>query len=188
MGDATSTKSPQTEAPKLLWGASEVAAFIGRDRRQAYRLLESGVLPGKKLGNTWVTSIDDLRRALGLVRQCDASPVTDITSHLTARPALAARGQSTANNAKRGGMRGGLALMTAFARVRTSSHATRRARRATREKEKYLSGPHGTPRSSGPGKPRRPSAGRAAVGNTTRCSAESICPTTNWNRGDAEWR
>jgi hypothetical protein len=64
MGDNPS--KPDIEAPTLLWGASEVAAFIGRDRRQAYRLLESGVLPGRKIGNTWVASADNLRRALGV--------------------------------------------------------------------------------------------------------------------------
>lgn len=40
----------------LLWGAEAIANEIGVSRRQAFRLLETGQIPGKKVGGRWVVS------------------------------------------------------------------------------------------------------------------------------------
>ncbi len=51
----------------LLWGADEIGKAIRRNRRQTYRLLESGALPAKKVGGVWVASRKILIESL-----CDA--------------------------------------------------------------------------------------------------------------------
>jgi len=38
----------------LLWGAEEIAKFIGRSRRSVFDMLEKGVLPAKKVNGRWV--------------------------------------------------------------------------------------------------------------------------------------
>jgi hypothetical protein len=47
-----------------LWGVKEIAPIIRRSPRQAYELLEKGLIPAKKCGKTWVTTRRRLR-ALG---------------------------------------------------------------------------------------------------------------------------
>jgi hypothetical protein len=40
----------------LLWGARAIAQAIGRSERQAFYLLETGQLPARKVGATWVAA------------------------------------------------------------------------------------------------------------------------------------
>jgi hypothetical protein len=41
-------------ATDLIYGAKVIGAYIGADPRQANYMLETGKLPGFKLGNRWV--------------------------------------------------------------------------------------------------------------------------------------
>jgi hypothetical protein len=51
-----------------LWGAKAIGAEIGRSERQAYHLLENGLIPGEKVGKIWVSTPRRLRgRILGEV-------------------------------------------------------------------------------------------------------------------------
>jgi Helix-turn-helix domain len=47
-----------------VWGASEIARETGLDRGAAYHLLNKGLLPATKIGRKWVSTRDQLRRAL----------------------------------------------------------------------------------------------------------------------------
>jgi hypothetical protein len=49
------------DALGLLWGAEAIAAFIGRDRRQTFYLLQTKKLPAKKIGDQWVATKKDLQ-------------------------------------------------------------------------------------------------------------------------------
>jgi hypothetical protein len=40
----------------LLWGARAIGRAIGRTERQAFHLLETGQLPARKVGATWVAA------------------------------------------------------------------------------------------------------------------------------------
>jgi hypothetical protein len=47
----------------LIWGASDIAAVIGRNRRQTFYYLENGAIPGaRKVAGRWVVARDQLRR------------------------------------------------------------------------------------------------------------------------------
>jgi hypothetical protein len=46
----------------LLWGAEEIGKFIGRTPMQTSYMLESGVLPAKKIGSYWVAERGALAR------------------------------------------------------------------------------------------------------------------------------
>jgi hypothetical protein len=49
----------------IIWGASAIAREAGLpDRAAAYHLLERGLLPARRLGRRWVTTRNQLRRAL----------------------------------------------------------------------------------------------------------------------------
>lgn len=49
--------SEKTDIPiDLIWGAEAIGEAIGRTSRQAYGMLEAGLLPGKKIGGRWVIS------------------------------------------------------------------------------------------------------------------------------------
>jgi hypothetical protein len=52
------------ESPDIVWGAAAIAKIIGRSGRQAFYLLESGALPGRKVGRRWVASRQKLLDAL----------------------------------------------------------------------------------------------------------------------------
>ena len=41
-------------AADLIYGAKVIGAYVGADPRQANYMLETGKLPGFKLGNKWV--------------------------------------------------------------------------------------------------------------------------------------
>ena len=49
---------------KFLWGAEAIGDAIGLDKRQAYHWLQLGKLPGKKVGNSWVSEQGELEDAL----------------------------------------------------------------------------------------------------------------------------
>jgi hypothetical protein len=38
----------------LIWGASAMAQIIGRSARATFHMLETGELPGRKVGGRWV--------------------------------------------------------------------------------------------------------------------------------------
>jgi hypothetical protein len=42
--------------PDPIWGAAAIGRVIGRNPRQTFFLLESGLLPAKKIGARWVAS------------------------------------------------------------------------------------------------------------------------------------
>lgn len=44
-----------------LWGARAIGAEIGKTARQAFHLLETGVIPGRKVGGQWVSERGKLR-------------------------------------------------------------------------------------------------------------------------------
>jgi hypothetical protein len=52
------------ESLDTLWGARAIASYVGLSDRQAYYLLETGQLPGRKIGDRWVASREGLRRHL----------------------------------------------------------------------------------------------------------------------------
>ena len=57
--------STETDSPDdLLWGVHEIGAAIRRTDRQAYHLLAKGLLPGRKIGASWVASRRKLFAAL----------------------------------------------------------------------------------------------------------------------------
>jgi hypothetical protein len=43
-------------------GAAAIARAVGATPRRTYYLLENGLLPAVKEGNTWVSTLDRLRR------------------------------------------------------------------------------------------------------------------------------
>ena len=47
-----------------LWGARAIGAEIDRTERQAFYMLESGHLPGTKVGKTWVSTPRKLRERI----------------------------------------------------------------------------------------------------------------------------
>lgn len=49
---------------KLLWGAPAIARALNITRRKAYHLLETGSLPARKIGGSWVADTDRLRQAI----------------------------------------------------------------------------------------------------------------------------
>jgi hypothetical protein len=51
-----------SSALELIWGVTSIAAEVNRTPRATYRLLEQGVLPGKKVGGIWASSRPWLRR------------------------------------------------------------------------------------------------------------------------------
>jgi len=54
-----------TDSPDdLLWGVRDIGKAIRRSERQAYYLLEKGLLPGRKIGASWVASRRKLFAAL----------------------------------------------------------------------------------------------------------------------------
>jgi len=51
-------------ASDLVWGGEGIGRAINRTARQAFHLLEDGLLPAKKVGGQWCASRAALRRAL----------------------------------------------------------------------------------------------------------------------------
>jgi hypothetical protein len=46
----------------LIWGADSIAREIGVSRRRAFYLLESGLIPAKKIGGRWCATREELRQ------------------------------------------------------------------------------------------------------------------------------
>jgi hypothetical protein len=59
------TDCQNDNALDLLWGANEVGRAIGRDERQAVRLLQTGAIPARKVGGKWVVERGALRAFFG---------------------------------------------------------------------------------------------------------------------------
>jgi hypothetical protein len=52
------------ELNDLLWGATAISDYIGRNYRQTVYLLSTKKLPARKLGQTWLASKSQLRLSL----------------------------------------------------------------------------------------------------------------------------
>ncbi|TPN45303.1 DNA-binding protein [Mesorhizobium sp. B1-1-9] len=46
--------------PRPVWGAKAIGHEIGRTERQAYHMLEAGLLPARKVGDKWVADANQL--------------------------------------------------------------------------------------------------------------------------------
>lgn len=53
-----SVQNPAT----VLWGAAQIGRAVNLTRRQAFRLLEAGHLPAKKIGGKWAARLDLLHK------------------------------------------------------------------------------------------------------------------------------
>lgn len=62
--------------PDLIWGASSIARAIGRTDRQTFHMLDSGVLPAKKVGNRWVAERGALMRFFTMETAAGAQPAS----------------------------------------------------------------------------------------------------------------
>jgi hypothetical protein len=51
----------KNEAERLIWGVPAIAQEIDRTPRQTWHLLNSGLLPAKKVGAKWVATKGGLR-------------------------------------------------------------------------------------------------------------------------------
>jgi hypothetical protein len=50
----------------IIWGASAIARAAGLpDRASAYNLLAHGHLPARRVGRKWVSTVGQIRRAIG---------------------------------------------------------------------------------------------------------------------------
>ena len=47
-----------------LWGARAIGEYVGLGERQASYLLENGHLPGRKIGDRWIATREELRLRL----------------------------------------------------------------------------------------------------------------------------
>lgn len=50
-----------TDETDAVWGATAIGRVINRTARQTFHLLESGSLPARKVGRSWVASRRKLR-------------------------------------------------------------------------------------------------------------------------------
>jgi hypothetical protein len=57
---------PEPE-PDAVWGARNIAREIGTSERMAFYYLETGLIPGAKIGRRWFASRRRLRERLGMV-------------------------------------------------------------------------------------------------------------------------
>jgi hypothetical protein len=68
MSDDVPKAGPRTNEPDLrsdlVWGGEGIAQEINRTTRQAFHMLENGLLPARKVGGVWCASRTALRRAL----------------------------------------------------------------------------------------------------------------------------
>ena len=55
----------QTEEPNpkmnVIWGARAIGKAINKNERQAFHLLETRAIPGKKIGGQWTAEENELR-------------------------------------------------------------------------------------------------------------------------------
>jgi excisionase family DNA binding protein len=57
----------------LVWGADAIAQALGVSRRQAFHLLEKGLIPARKVGAKWCTQREDLRRHFSVNTQTEVA-------------------------------------------------------------------------------------------------------------------
>lgn len=69
---------PDTLANDLIWGAADIAAFIGRTPRQTWEALDKGELPARQVNGRWCASRSRLRAFFA---------GTDVWEALSASPA-----------------------------------------------------------------------------------------------------
>ena len=50
---------------EILWGAKAIGAFIRQKPRAAYHLLETGQIPGRKIGDIWSSPKTQKTRSRG---------------------------------------------------------------------------------------------------------------------------
>ena len=62
MQDDTITPNTDDDAP--VWGAEAIGREIGLTERQARHRLKEGHIPGKKIGDTWVSTKRKLREVV----------------------------------------------------------------------------------------------------------------------------
>jgi hypothetical protein len=61
------TNREQANDLDLIWGAADIARALNlRTERQAFRMLEDGVIPARKVGRLWVASRRTLQQHFGL--------------------------------------------------------------------------------------------------------------------------
>ena len=58
------TSGPEPEELDILWGGEEIGRAINRTARQAFHLLEEGLIPARKVGGQWCASRRRLLRTL----------------------------------------------------------------------------------------------------------------------------
>ncbi len=59
-------KPKPSTSPAYAWGAAQIGAAIGLNRRQAYHLLEiEAIKSASKKGGKWFANVDALRREFG---------------------------------------------------------------------------------------------------------------------------
>ena len=71
---------------ELVWGVTNIAAVVNRKPKAVYRLLEQGVLPGKKVGGIWASSRPWLRRYFDPALTGEQADVKAKSSTDAARP------------------------------------------------------------------------------------------------------
>lgn len=54
--------APETD--DIIWGVENIAKIIKRTQRQTFHMMNSGTLPGKKVGGRWVASRRKLLEAV----------------------------------------------------------------------------------------------------------------------------
>jgi hypothetical protein len=59
---ATKTRDEALDRP--VWGAEAIGRIIGKPARATYHLLEKGLIPAKKVGDSWVSSPRKLLAAI----------------------------------------------------------------------------------------------------------------------------
>ena len=64
---------PETIGNDVLLGAAAIAAFLGLKRHQAFRMLETGSIPGFKLAGRWVARRSTLLNHFEKLEQGDAA-------------------------------------------------------------------------------------------------------------------
>lgn len=82
--DSNDGKGEAVPGDKLLWGAGEIGAEINREEREAFYLLEKKRIPAEKVGRTWVSSRNTLRRFFG--EKLEAALATALAAKLEAAP------------------------------------------------------------------------------------------------------
>ena len=62
---SNTTDKPAADSPDdVIWGASNIGKFLNCNARRAFYLLEKGLIPGRKIGDLWVSTKPELRAAV----------------------------------------------------------------------------------------------------------------------------